>query len=99
MKLYQLNVQPQEHEGEGEDHDEWFTALGAAKKRRSQLIRSMPADSYKFGADYSIDEVELVDLPTRALVLAILNREYVVSRRAVVEEYSPPTDDQPDEDE
>lgn len=99
MKLYRLNILPQEHEGEGEDHDEWFTSLGAARKRRSQLIRNMPEDSYKFGADYDIDEVELVDLPPRAMVLAVLNRECVVSSRTVVEAYSPRLDDQQGEDE
>jgi hypothetical protein len=100
MKFYRLNIHPGENETEGLDLDEWFTSLGAARTRRTELIRATSADDYKYGADFSIDEIELVNQPPRALLLAVLNRRgYVASKHSVVKPYSPPLDDQPDEDE
>jgi hypothetical protein len=92
VKLYRLGISPDESQGEGEDHDRWFASIVAAKRERAKLIREIPADEYKFGEDFAIDEVTIANLPPRALALAILNRKGWVSTRvhSVVEAYRPP---------
>lgn len=91
MKLYCLRVHPSESDGDGEVFDQWFTSLEAAKRVRARFIREVPADEYKFGEDFRIDEVVLRALPHRALLLAVLNRQgWVQTRRTVVEAYRPP---------
>jgi hypothetical protein len=75
MILYRLRVQPSEFQGEGEDCDEWFTSLRAARRRRRELIRDNPdLTDCRIASDYEVERVELADLPPRELALAILNR-------------------------
>lgn len=80
MIFYRLHVEPGEYEAEGEDHDEWFTALRVARRRRAELIRGYdPADPnahLKLGSDYAIDRVEIDTAgPLRPLILALLSRK------------------------
>lgn len=91
MKLYCLSIAPSESDGEGEDHDEWFTSLEAAKRRRRELIRDNPGlVGHKFGRDFEIEEIIFAKLPQKALALAILNRRgYVAQRTVVVPSYIP----------
>lgn len=94
MIVYQLHIDEREDDGEGEDHDEWFSSLTAAKRRRAQLIRERPPEDYKYGSDFQIDRVSLTrTLSPKRLALAILNRRGFVANReaAVVPEYTPPT--------
>jgi hypothetical protein len=92
MKFYRLEIAPDESEGEGEDHDEWFSSLEGAKRRRSELIRRDPhLDGHRYGSDFAIHCVVLKDLPKRALVLAVLNRRgYTKSDDKIVSVYCVP---------
>jgi hypothetical protein len=101
MKLYQLHVEPEDSAPEGESADEWFTSLTAAKRRRAALIREKRQlhaehkaeylEDFEFweggelhGTDYQIDRV-ILDAPSRALVLRLLNgRGFVRSSECVV---------------
>ena len=75
MKLYKLDIAPGESNGEGEDHDEWFSSLDAAKKRRQELIDANPSmGGHRYGEDYAISRVEFAELPPLKLLLAVLNR-------------------------
>lgn len=86
MRFYQLVVLPDVTDGEGEDHDEWFTSLAAAKTRRAELIQV--GGCGKQGPELGIWEVDLAELPTRKLILNLLNRSgYIKSVRRVVEDY------------
>lgn len=82
MKLYRLNIYPDQSEGEGGDYDEWFGSLEAARKRRAQLIRDEQAD-YRMGPDLGIDAVEMPPLSIKRLALHLLNREHLQSSEAV----------------
>lgn len=91
MKLYRLRIAPDGTDGEGEDHDEWFSSLEAAKSRRRNLIRDNPGLlDHRYGRDFMIEEIVLLKLPPRQLALAILNRRnYVARRNTVVPDYVP----------
>lgn len=84
MKLYRLKVAPDESDGEGEDHDEWFTSLIAAQKRRRYLIKNTPNDGYRYGEDFEVSEVVFVELPPRALLLRVLNRTAFIDTSRVM---------------
>lgn len=85
MKFYELHIAPNEYEGEGEDLNEWFTSLSEATARRKELI-ALNSTDLRYGRDYAIDQVTITDdLPTKQLVLAILNRkDFVAERKTVV---------------
>ena len=71
MKLYRINITPNQHSGEGENHNEWFGSLAAAKTRRRELIKD---PDYTFcGCNYSLDRVEIPHLPKKKLLLRALN--------------------------
>ena len=72
MKLYRLNITPSDTAGEGENWDEWFTSFAIAKKERQQYITREPDYSY-CGENYSIDVVEIPNLPKKQLLLKALN--------------------------
>lgn len=74
MQLYRLNITPSEDTGEGEDWDEWFGALIAAKKQRKHYIKE-DSDFSFCGENYSIDAVEIPNLPKKKLLLYTLNRK------------------------
>ncbi len=75
MKLYKLDVAPDESAGEGEDWDEWFPSLDAAKDRRQELIDANPTmDGHRYGKDYAVSRVTFTELPPLKLLLAVLNR-------------------------
>jgi len=95
VKLYRLEIAPEEYESEAEDHDEWFTSLKAAQARRVELIAENPnMTEHRFGQDYAIHLMVLERLPPRELVLALLNRRspFVVVRE-VVSAYKPARED------
>ena len=89
--FYRLEIAPSESDGEGEDHDEWFTSLEAARRRRAELIRADPhLEGHRYGSDFCVSRVILRDLSPKALVLAVLNRAgHVESSEEVVPEYKP----------
>lgn len=91
--LYCLNVYPGEGEPEGEVHDEWFTSLEAAKRRRAYHIAQDPTlGDHPFDMDYAIYRVTLAALPRKRLALAILNRQwrqFVQSQTLMVDWYRP----------
>lgn len=88
MRVYQLHIAPSECDAEGEDHDEWFSSLIAAQRRRADLIAEGP--DLKYGEDFAIDAVDLAQLAPKTLALALLNRKgFVKSRRRVVGPYRP----------
>lgn len=90
LKLYRVNISPEESEGEGEDHDEWFPSLNDARARRRQLIEQNPSlQNCRYQSDYGIDEVKLLDLPRKQLALAVLNRRGIAISRIVVQPYQP----------
>lgn len=90
MKLYRLHIHPGEADGEGENHDEWFTSFVDALARREALIRETPDDGYKYGTDYGIEAITFADLTPKKLLLAVLNREgYVASRHTMMRPYKP----------
>lgn len=91
MRLYQLSVAPGEYDGEGEDHDEWFMSLKAAKARRVELIAENPElTDHRFGADFAISAVDVKQLSPRNLALAILNgRGWQKASREVIAAYKP----------
>ena len=73
--LYRLCVTPAEGDGEGEDQDEWFSSLRAAKRRRRQLIeRRDDGADWLVDEDLAIDRVQFVPLPPKQLLLRALNR-------------------------
>ena len=85
MRFYRLDRYPDESAGEGESWDEWFGSLSAARKRRAELIRAYRGTHYHCGPQFSIERVELVQMPIRALVRALLNRTgYIASSVEVV---------------
>lgn len=58
MVLYRLEIAPAESDGEGEDHDEWFGSLRAARRRRAELIRADPhLNGHRIGSDFRIERV------------------------------------------
>lgn len=88
MKVYQLVLRPGEYDGEGEDHDEWFSSLALAKRRRAQLKR----EGLLQHGDGAINRCVLVDEPKKRLALALLNQEACFrSVRRVVEPWLDPT--------
>lgn len=91
IALYRLGICPDESEGEGEDHDEWFGSLAEAKKRRAELIQLDPhLKGHRYGEDFEIDRVSFRDLPRRKLLLAVLNWEGCVEQvEQVVRRYTP----------
>ena len=84
MKLYRINITPCDNSGEGENWDEWFGSLVAAKKRRRELIKD-PDYSY-CGCNYSIDQVKISNLPKKKLLLWALNSKGIFSSVEVVSE-------------
>lgn len=89
--LYRLSVAPGEADGEGEDHDEWFTSLKLAKARRKELIDDDPElKDHRYGEDYQIDRCEFAPLPQRALLLRVLNRDGMFAVSVRVPPYAPP---------
>ena len=87
MKLYRLNITPSDCAGCGENWDEWFGSLVAVKKRRRELIKD---PDYSFcGSNYSIDRVEIPDLPKKMLLLRALNNRYFPSVEIVPENKKP----------
>jgi hypothetical protein len=91
VTLYRLGICADESQGEGEDHDEWFGSLGAARRRRAELIRVSPRlAGHRYGEDFEIERVVFRDLPRRALLLAALNwRGCVELQEEVVPRYVP----------
>lgn len=93
MKLYQLKIRPDESQSEAENCDEWFSSLEAARRRRIELIKTTHPSEYRYGSDFAIVEVIFAKLPTRQLLLAVLNRRgYAASQRVVVTDYIPQKD-------
>lgn len=92
MKLYRLDIAPEEHQPEGEDFGEWFSSLAETKHRRTELIRQDPElTDHRYGADFEIRRYTLPELPTRALMLHLLNRGWWRDpSEVVVSEYIPP---------
>lgn len=85
MNLYQLQIAPGEYEAEGENHDEWFASLDAARERRRRLIAEDPElKDHRFGRDFEISRIAVADLPLRALLLKVLNRTGWQRERSVV---------------
>lgn len=75
MIFYCLNIAPDEYGIEGEDLDEWFTSLNAAKHRRQELIDGAGSEQAP-GEDLSIDAIVVrSDLPPKQLLLNVLNRK------------------------
>lgn len=95
MKVYQLHIAPSDADGEGEDHDEWFSSLKAARARRAELIAEDPQlEGHAYGVDFKIEVHEVRPLPRRELVLALLNRRgCFFGGETVVPDYSPRRDD------
>ena len=89
--LYRLGICPDESQGEGEDHDEWFSSLREAQRRRAELIRLDPhLEGHRYGEDFEIDRVVFVDWSLRKLLLAVLNWDGCVEARdQVVPRYVP----------
>lgn len=94
MIVYRLGRLPSEDAPEGEDWDEYFSSLAAAKVRRRELIREDPdLVGHPTKRDFEIEATELANLPKKKLALALLNREhYVAGRTVVVPHYRPPGD-------
>ena len=92
MRIYRLGIEPGEANSEGEDHDEYFSSLDAAGRRRAELIREDPdLDGHRYGEDFEIERIDLADLAPRAMLLAILNRKgYIAAREVVVAAYISP---------
>lgn len=88
MKLYRINITPNEHSGEGENHSEWFGSIAAYKKRRRELIKD-PDYSY-CGSNYSVDRVDIPDLPKKKLLLRALNNKGFFPSEEIVGESSRP---------
>ena len=92
MKLYRLHIAPGEDAGEGEDHDEWFRSLRAAKRRRAELIGDNPLmEGHRYGVDYEIDCYEwLGRAGPLALLLDTLKRRFTLAQiTRVVPPYKP----------
>jgi len=64
---------------EGEDNSEWFTAKWRALAHARKRLKGLQAEG--FDQFYvTVDRVELLDLPRKALAIQILNRRgYVQS--------------------
>jgi hypothetical protein len=90
--VYQLECCRGEYDADGEDFDEWFRSLAAARKRRAALIRENPGlKELKLSETYGINRVVLAHLPARELALAILNRrKFIRESTTLVEPYCPP---------
>lgn len=76
MKFYRLQIASGET-CEGEDADEWFTSLRAAKKRRTELIQEgrVESNEHPFGSDYEIWRYTVnTRLTAKTVMLRILNR-------------------------
>lgn len=72
MRVYQLCMRPEDSDGEGEDHSEWFSTLSAAKARREALLQERADKS--FDRDLEIRRYIVAKLPKKELVLSLLNR-------------------------
>jgi hypothetical protein len=98
--LYQLGISPSESDGEGEDHDEWFTSLAAARKRRATLIDEDPElRGHRYGEDFEITKVTTLDLPVGKMILEILNRGWWKEHsEIVVPVYHPKQDRHPEQE-
>ena len=92
MKVYCLHIHPDESDESKTNRNEYFSSLAAAEKRRANLIAEDPnLDDHPLGSDYAIWSLTLAKLPTKKLVLAILNGVgYVVKRDEVVPDYLDP---------
>ena len=88
MKLYRLNITPSDTSGEGEDHDEWFGSLVAAKHQRRYYINNDPDISY-CGQNYSIDVVEIPNKPKKQLLLLALNYKGRFPSKEIVKAWKP----------
>jgi hypothetical protein len=83
MHFYRLGIQPSEADGEGEDHAEWFGSLREAKQRRTELLQAFSDgdwSGHRTGEDFEIERIELVQLPLKRLILAILNRRGFIGK-------------------
>ena len=97
MNVYRLGIRPSEYDSDGEDFDEWFSSLAEVRQRRAELIRESKETHRQEAAecrewevpravrpDYEIEKIELVDLPTKELALALLNRRRYIAARTIV---------------
>lgn len=86
MNVYQLHIQPGEYDGDGENHDEFFSNLELAKMRRSDLKKESPyaGGGSRGGEDFEIERLTLTKLSPKELILACLNRKYFVAESEVV---------------
>lgn len=93
MIVYRLCVSPSEYDGEGEDHDLWFSSLREAKRVRTDLIRADPGLlECKYDHDYAIERVEVGELSKKQLLLNVLNRKYsrwIKKQETMVRSYTP----------
>jgi hypothetical protein len=80
VKFYRLAIAGSKSDADG---DEWFGALRAARKRRTELIRETPLHAVG-DEDFEIELVELLDVAKKKLLLEVLNRRPFVKRRAIV---------------
>jgi hypothetical protein len=89
--IYRLEIAPSEDEGAGEDHDEWFSSLEEAKRRRSELIKIDPRlEGHRYNEDFSIWRYVPARLSPRRLLIAALNRkDWVEDHTLVVPSYKP----------
>jgi hypothetical protein len=86
VRVYVLHIAPDPTE-EGADNDLWFSSKTEVLRKRRELIKAYPEATEP---DYEIEEVVLAKLPTKKLVLALLNRtSFAGSRKIVVAEYTP----------
>lgn len=95
MVFYCVTPPRRESEGEGLHITEWYSSkaalrqfsqvvreLNRRRERRSQLENTMPEYCSPFRSmRVTLEGVEIVDLPKRALALAPLNRRHYVVRR------------------
>lgn len=98
MIVYRVGISPAEYEGEGEDHDEFFSSLKVAKARRAELIKGNPTlEDNRYSEDFEIERIKVANLPRRDLILAILNGEgWVEERATIVPPYKPKEIDEQD---
>tara|TARA_R110002110_G_scaffold225632_3_gene439705 strand:+ start:2902 stop:3318 length:417 start_codon:yes stop_codon:yes gene_type:complete len=75
-------------EAEGEDTDEYFASLYAAKRRRRELVSEMTKVKAEIDGGLAIERMKIAKMPRKVATLALLNRRrYVDHVEAVVPEY------------
>jgi hypothetical protein len=82
MYLYVVRITPDDGSGEGENWDEWFSSLSAAKKRRQEILRAAKDNSeYScIDPDESIEKITFVSCPKKKLLLKVLNQTGFVAK-------------------